>query len=402
MKKKNKYHLVQIGSSGFPVGMASVEKIRLLSIGLIDNGFDVTTISRYGEFERESGINFNPKGTFEGINYVFTSGTIYRPKNFFSRSSRKLIGFINEFRLLLKFRLDNNLDFAILHELNFWDLIYYKIVSVLFRFKLIYLLVEYNAAMTARQKFKYKVSDYFFEKIGLKLIDGALPISKLLTDYLIKIAPGKPFLKIPVIVDFSKFENAGLVKDNIGFLYCGSADYSEVIYFILKCFESIKTRQDVYLYLIIGGREIVKEEIRNYINKMEKKDFVKILSNLQYSELVQMYKSATALLIPLRPTLQDEARFPHKIGEYLASGNPIITTNIGEVKYYFKDSVNAFIAEEYSVEAYLEKMEYVLKYPQKAEQIGLNGKIFGKENFDCMAYGKKLSSFLITLKHGSS
>jgi glycosyltransferase involved in cell wall biosynthesis len=398
MKEKKRYHLVQIGSLGFPVGMASVEKIRLISIGLIENGFDVTTISRYGILNKDSGFNFSPKGTLEGINYVFTSGSIYRPGNFFGRNSRKLLGVINEFRLLWKFRREDNLDFAILNEMDFWDLIYYKMLSLIFRFKLFYLLVEYSAAMTSRQNFAHRLSDYLFEKIGYKLIDGVLPISKLLTDYLIKIVPGKPFFKIPVLVDFSKFENIDSDHTEIRFLYCGAVEYSEVIYFILESFESLKTRQDAYLYLIIGGSEIIKEEIRNHVRKMVKKDFVKILSNLPYSELVQMYKSATALLIPLRPTLQDEARFPHKIGEYLASGNPIITTNIGEVKYYFKDSVNAFVAEEYTTEAFIEKMECVLKDPQKAKQIGLNGKEFGKENFDCMAYGKLLSSFLISLK----
>lgn len=397
MKNKKRYHLVQIGSLGFPVGMASVEKIRLLSIGLIENGFDVTTISRYGILEEESGINFSPKGKFEGIDYVFTSGSIYRSNNFFTRNARKLKGFINEFRLLWKFRAENNLDYAILHEMDFWDLAYYKMLSVLFRFKLVYLLVEYSTAMTSRQNPAHKLTDYLFEKIGFKLIDGALPISKVLTDYLNKNAPGKPFLKIPVICDFSKFDSIELHHSDTRFLYCGAVEYSEVIYFILDCFEAVKTRQDAYLYLIIGGSEIIKEEIREHVRKMRKKEFVKILSNLPYTELVKMYKSSTALLIPLRPTLQDEARFPHKIGEYLASGNPIITTNIGEVRYYFKDSVNAFVAEEYTVESFVEKMEYVLKYPKKAEQIGLNGKEFGKENFDCMAYGKLLSTFLISL-----
>ena len=53
-----------------------------------------------------------------------------------------------------------------------------------------------------------------------------------------------------------------------------------------------------------------------------------------------MYKNATAHLIPLSNSIQDTARFPNKISEYLASAKPIITTDVGEIKHYFKDMDN--------------------------------------------------------------
>ena len=75
-----------------------------------------------------------------------------------------------------------------------------------------------------------------------------------------------------------------------------------------------------------------------------------MFSNLTNRALNDLYKNAIALLIPLRPTLQDEARFPHKIGEYLASGNPVISTNYGEVKHYFQDGHDMLIASRYDKE----------------------------------------------------
>lgn len=400
MVKDRRNHLIHIGVLGFPYGTAPAEKIRLLSIGLIDNGFDVTVLSRYGIFNKKKPVDIKPRGVFEKINYVFTSGTVYRSDNFFIRNVLKFFGFINEFILIFRFRLAGHLDYAIFHGRHLDDMIYYKFLSLLFRFKFIYLFVEYNAAMAHRQTTSAKINDYLFDKIGFKIIDGALPISKLLTDYLTERAPGKPYLKIPVICDFSKFEGLVKMSGPVNFLYCGAIGYSEVIYFILDCFESMETGNNVFLYLIIGGGDHDNKGMKaltGHIENMKKGNLIRIFSNLPYSELVQMYIDASALLIPLRPTLQDEARFPHKIGEYLASGNPVITTNIGEIKYYFKDEDNALVADEYTIEAFIEKMRFVLKYPQKAAEIGLKGKEIGLKNFDCMTYGRLLSSFLVNL-----
>ena len=103
-----------------------------------------------------------------------------------------------------------------------------------------------------------------------------------------------------------------------------------------------------------------------------------------------------ALLIPLRPTIQDEARFPHKIGEYLASGNPVIATNYGEIKYYFEDKKNMLIADDYDIKKFAAKMKYVLEFPNEAKVIGLKGKEVALENFNYKTFGAKIDNFLET------
>jgi glycosyltransferase involved in cell wall biosynthesis len=95
----------------------------------------------------------------------------------------------------------------------------------------------------------------------------------------------------------------------------------------------------------------------------------------------------------MRPTLQDAARFPHKIGEYLAAGNPIITTNFGEIVHYFQNEETALIAEEYDVSQYADKMLFVLNNPEKAKEIGLKGKEMGLREFDYLQYGPRLLNF---------
>ena len=116
---------------------------------------------------------------------------------------------------------------------------------------------------------------------------------------------------------------------------------------------------------------------------------------MPYETLLNYYLNASALLIPLRPNIQDKARFPQKISEYVISGNPIITTKYGEVINYFEDSVNALIADEYDVNLFSKKMEYIIKYPEKSLEIGLGGKEVGMKYFNYKNYSSSLYNLLV-------
>ena len=124
-------------------------------------------------------------------------------------------------------------------------------------------------------------------------------------------------------------------------------------------------------------------------------DRTKIFSNIPFSELIDLYVNAAALLIPLRPTKQDAARFPHKISEYAATGNPIITTNYGEVAYYFKDGENALVADSYDISLFAEKMNFVIENLTRAKQIGQKGKELGMQKFSHIKYGPLLKDYLL-------
>jgi len=121
---------------------------------------------------------------------------------------------------------------------------------------------------------------------------------------------------------------------------------------------------------------------------------ITILTNLSTEILVAYYNQAYALLIPLRDNDQDRARFPHKISEYLATGNPIITTPVGEIPLYFENGKNAFIARDTLLESFTEQMSLVLQDSQRARKIGLEGKVLGQSTFDHRIYSEPLRNFL--------
>lgn len=387
-------HIVQVGAFGFPYGLAAIEKIRLLGRSLLEAGAEVSVISRKGVFDPLKGPHIPVSGEFEGIQYYYASGSIYRPSGFWQRNWLKLRGWWGEAKLLRKFSKEKRLDAIIVHSMNFAPVFFYWLLSRMYRFKWLYLLVEHNSTTTSRQTPLFKISDVFLENIGLRMADGVLPISQYLTKLLLEKAPGKPHFKIPVLTEFSRFTREKSTDRETFFLYCGSVSYLEIIFFVLDAFDRLTTSHHVKLYLVIGGEEDGKTATEKRISQLDSRDRIRTFSNLPYDQLVQLYIDAIGLLIPLRPTLQDEARFPHKIGEYLASGNPLITTRIGEVPFYFKDNENALVTSHYRVEEYVQKMQFILDHPERARQIGLAGRKTGLENFDYRQYGPPLLTFI--------
>lgn len=397
MKHKNEkpFHVVYLGETAFPYGMASIQKLIMISQALLSAGAKVTVISRKGVYNPDEPLDFPIKGEYEGIKYIFTSGTIYKSKSFFLRNIQKLSGIVNEFFYLRKLKKENNLGVGIISCHHFGQTFLYRIYGWVLGFPVVLNYVEWASAMQHRKGWKVQINDYLFDNWLVKKMNGAFPISEVLVDNFKKIAPSKPQFKVPILCNFEEFNIPRVKTEHPYFLYCGALSYREVVDFILEAFDQLPSEPRMDLYLILGaGEEEDLVKLQSSIQKLKGKERVKIFRNIPREDIPKHFKGASALLIPLRDTLQDAARFPHKIGEYVATGNPMITTNFGEVKYYFKDGKNAFIAEKYDTTAFAEKMKMVIDNPEFAKEVGKKGRALGLEKFTYEMYGEPILEFL--------
>lgn len=392
MNKKK--HIVYLGCSGFPYGMAEVQKIILISKSLVNTGNMVTVICRSGLHNVLNHPELKATGNYQGIDFVYTSGSPFRSNSFFVRIFLKVKAVANEFLTLKKMKKNNKLDYAILSSNRYLAILYFVFLSKVFKFKTIFNYVEYYPGQKKEwYQFGKKLNDILFDKYGPQHVDAVLPISEFLINNFQKVAPQKKYLKIPVLTDIKRYDGIEILNGQKYFIYCGDAAYNEIIKFIIDSFEKLKAPA-TFLYLVINGMEKDMLEVRNYIDNSSCKDKIKIFSKLSDKTLSEYYKNAVALLIPLRPTLQDKARFPHKIGEYLASGNPVISTNYGEVTYYFRDMENMLIAERYDVNLFSAKMQFIIDNPADAKEIGIRGKNIVLNIFDYRAMGVVMNEFL--------
>ena len=74
-------------------------------------------------------------------------------------------------------------------------------------------------------------------------------------------------------------------------------------------------------------------------------------------------------------------------------------TNYGEIRNYFVDNKTALITNYYDIYEFADKMNFVIHNPDESKKIGQCGKYMGLKNFNYENYGKKIKSFILSLKN---
>ncbi len=389
-------HILCLGERGFPVGFGAIQRMLLISKGLIQNGCKVTVISFKGPHSKE--YKFPAIGIYEGVDYIYTSGSIYRPKGFFKRNWQKIKGKINELLLIRKLKKRNDLAGCLVSTMHVDLLLIYWIWFKINRIPLILNYDEMISAISSRSNWE-KLNDYLFDYIAIKFTDAICPISDYLWNHVIKYAPNRPLFKLPVLCDYEKFKRPDTDTQETVFLYCGAASYLPLIQFVTESFNQLAIEgRPIFLNFVLGGEKKDLAKVKGVIEATRNKNNIRIFPNVDHSMIPDHYAKASALLIPLRPTIQDAARFPHKIAEYLASGKAIITTNYGEIRNYeFADEYSALIAGSYDPIEYSEKLQFVIDRPKLTHEIGIRGRDLGMQHFDHVKIGRHLKDFILQL-----
>ncbi len=398
MKSLEKPHIVFLGQNGFPCGYAEIQKLRLLAKSLLYAGCKVTVINRLWILGQcPEGFEPEVSGTFEDIDYIFACGTPHRPLTFLKRNLRRVLSIIKEILALRKLNRKMKIGGAIISIGSFWEVIYYRIISLLFSFPIVLSITELFTAIYPIKNPLIRLNALLLDRYAFRFVHGSMPINEFFVENIKKYSSRKPLLKVPVLVDFSRYDGIIRKPDEKYLLFCGSLAYLEVIFFILRAFDGCHTVGETFLYLVVNGPSYLFSELEHAISQVNKKQFVKVFSKLSDAELSHMYVNSYALLIPLRPTVQDRARFPHKIGEYCASGRPIVTTNYGEIQSYFTNSQTAMIASEFNESVYATIMDEILSNPKLADEVGINGKYVAQKEFDYKLYGERIKQFIQSL-----
>lgn len=390
-------NIIILGPTSFPFGFqAEIQRLKILTKNMVKVGLNVTVLNRYGTVHNNVSDDQHIKsfGDYCGVKYLFFSESPFRDKNFIKRNYSKIIGSLREIIYLFSQRKCTKILFV--SSLSSYLLLYYILLSKLFNYKLVMQLVEFNSGQYRKKNIKVLLNDYLFEKIVFRKVDGIVPISNYLVKYLTEKGLHNKIVHIPLLSDLERFSSCTKSKEPIYFLYCASSWFVYEFTLVLEVFKKLNA-ENVKLCLVINGSNEFISGIKDKIEKLQLNGNVRIFNRLSDAELNKLYMNAYVLLVPLSDSIRDRARFPHKISEYICTGNPILTTNNGEVPFYFRDNDNAIIAETYDVEELYKKMHYALGHPEEVKRIGENALKMAKNEFDPIKYAINLREFFTTL-----
>lgn len=209
--------------------------------------------------------------------------------------------------------------------------------------------------------------------------------------------PEAQFFHLPMTVDLSRFQVTKATekhkKPYIAFTgtYTNAKDGVDVL---IHAFERIvKDFPDYHLYLA-GFYHYDVPMQKKLIEEYQLEDKITYLGVLNKEQIPPFIQNAHLLVLSRPDSRQAQGGFPTKLGEYLATGNPVCVTSVGEIPDYLEDNVSAFMAEPGSVDSFADAMHRALSYNENAKRVGLNGRKVAEENFSVDVQAKRLVEFL--------
>ena len=262
--------------------------------------------------------------------------------------------------------------------------------------KLIFNLEEWPLAHEMR--YGARMRTHFFVVLALKFSRKIVCVSSFLVARALEYNRRAQIFKLPALAEFKPVacEPTDVDgSDTTRFLYCGNVGYAEVIDIIIQAYESVcrsGKQAKIDLVLIVHGNATQMRLIEGLVARSARS--IRLMTALSEADLFAEYARASVLLAPLRHTVQDQARFPQKVAEYVALARPVITTFVGDNCIYFEPDKSAIFLNEFSVEELAGKMQFAIDNKELIAEVGRQGNAVGRKNFDYRGYIATFGDFV--------
>ena len=367
----------------FPYGMAATQRVRHYIDALQNSGHEVNiVIPAFPDWPGQKAA-----GSYQGSQYVCLETS--RKKHLVGllmMPFRQLRGCIH----LWRWKKNGQNSLYIYDGINLDNLAIVVFARIL-KYKVILDLVEdyglqvEKSSLARRLKLK---SQLILERFLPGLIDGLIVISSYLNQRFAYVSTrGIPTILIPIAARIT--ENPSKTENTqpwvTTFVYSGTFGYKDHVNGLIEAFERLAASYDNCQLLLSG-----KGSNRDNILKLVKSDRIKYVGYLDDQQFHEFLNNADVLCMTRNNSPYANAGFPFKLGEYLATGKPVIASNVGDVDQYLVHQEDAMLVEPENIDELAAAMKYVMDHPDQAEQIGKNGLEKCKQHFDASKNGLML------------
>lgn len=158
----------------------------------------------------------------------------------------------------------------------------------------------------------------------------------------------------------------GITPDEIIILFVGYLDTFKGIFDLLNAFNEIN-RNNIKLVMVGDGPK--KDELKTLVANLNLEGSVILTGKIVPSKIHEFYQSADIFVIPSHV---DSGGPPLVVMEAMATGLPIIGTEIGGIPEGIKDSINGFLVPNHDIPALSEKITILVHDKNLRKQFGNN------------------------------
>lgn len=316
----------------------------------------------------------------------------------FIRQERKLNKIINglRFRFILgvsAFSIPNSTNSQqnaiILFTIDALTTLIVKLISSFKRNKLLIERSEFPKFYLNNWHFRGVLYEYFVLSWQYKLFDGLFLMTDELVNFYKKFTKGKCIIqKVPMTVDFSRFGNHSNYNGRPYLFYAGSlSEQKDGVESLIRAFRKVSDSH-TDLDLVIAGKSkngIHESNLKKLISSNNLTGRVILLGSVDSKRIPQYMIDSKILVLPRPDSIQARGGFPTKLGEYLASGKPVIVTRVGEIPKLLSYKEVFFISPDNIVNELADKINLILSDYEAALYVGHRGEKIARKMFDIKA-----------------
>jgi glycosyltransferase involved in cell wall biosynthesis len=378
-----------------PQGLAATSRIWAYSKGMVSLGHQVQAFSFIPSGRRQYSTIQDNSGYFEGVYYCYP----FRRKRVKNKLLHGTEIIISLFLTLISIYRENKkekYDSIIVSTDHIFYLCCFSALKVLLGMKLIFIFDEYPIPIRKYLKNKIPKAKIYCYKIILKFYAGYISMTDVLIEFYDAIL-FKSGIVISSITDISRFTPLNYKKNHKrkNLTYLGNMELSkDNVDNIINAFATLVTDfNDIDLYLYGTPSIQDKEFLDSLIEKHHISDRVFFRFAL-YNEVPDVLYQSYILLSSQPQTKRASGGFPTKLGEYLATGVPVLLTNVGEISNYVTDRQEVYLSVPDSPLDYANKLRDILTNYDEAIEVGKRGKKLIIESYSHVHAGKLIIEFI--------
>ncbi len=369
-------HIAVVNTLQIPSGEASVNRILSYSKGMVEKGDQITILS--------SAFSETSVGVVNGVKFIN-----------YGIKGNKLSLLTSLVKILTKLR-KGDFDATILVS-NSLLLIYP--LAIICRLKGIKLIQEKSEFpfVLMKKGFINKMWASFYTSTTYKLFDGLIVMTKPLMDYFAdKVKKKCKLIEVPMTVDLERFaigKSENMYGDYIA--YCGNmAGNKDGVMNLIEAFDIASKKIKEVKLLLIGGSSAPEDLVKIKEYAKDKGDGrIIFYGRASREEMPQLLVNAKALALARPSSLQSTGGFPTKLGEYLATSNPVIVTAVGDIPRFLNET-NSFIVEPDNNQKFAERIENLFADYNAALEIGKKGRKVAEQNFNYKVQSPRIHDFI--------
>lgn len=205
------------------------------------------------------------------------------------------------------------------------------------------------------------------------------------------------FREIPFWVDTEKFFPAQKKenKNNVKILFVGGLDKAHYFKGVDILFYALAGLKEKKWSLEVVGQGELLPKYASLAKKLKLGNRIKFLSNINNQELPKIYRDSDIFVLP---SINKNEAFGLALLEAMASGLPVIASDLPGVRKVFTDEKQGFLVKAKNIEDLKEKIKVLINNKALREEFGKNSKTLINNRYSKKLISNKLINIINELK----